>query len=409
MTIWRKYSLKKSGIFYLILYISLLFLSGCWDRKELNERAIWIATGWDVAEKGGVEISGQIVIPANISTPGGDGGGATGEGFFTISAKGKNVDEALKKLQTKLPREAFFGQRRVVFLSDEFAKRGLKRELDSYQRNPDISFRTDIFIVKGITAKEILTIPNPLEKSPAVTALKEHRENGGRSDTAYLSFLTAANREGIRPTIPAIEISQSIEGMPAENDNSANPTIVGLAGVSVFDSNLKMLGYLNREENRDFLWVMGLLKKMTISIPQNEGNASINLTKIQCDIKPKFGKNNQVSFTVNLVGEGTLQESNSGLDMRYSNNLRLLEKEFEKRAKKQVDHTINKVQKEYGVDIFGFGEVIHRKHPIKWKSLKDNWDDTFQNTNISVYAKIKIKRIGMNGPSLLFKESEIKK
>lgn len=393
----------------MFLCIILLFLSGCWDRKELNDRAIWLATGWDVAEKGGVEVSGQIVIPSNISTPGGGGGGATGEGFFTVSAKGKNVAEALKHLQTKLPREAFFGQRRVVFLSDEFAKRGLKKELDSYQRNPDISLRTDIFIVKGNTAKELLTISNPLEKSPAVTALKEHRESGGRGDTAYLNFLTAANKDGIRPTIPVIEISNSIDGMPGGNKNSANPQIVRLAGASVFDSNLKMLGYLNREENRYLLWVMGLLKKMTISIPINEGNASINLTKIDRDIKPKFDKNNQVSFTVNLEGKATLQESNSGLDMRHSKNLHLLEKEFEKKVKKQVHHTIRKVQEDYGMDIFGFGNVIHRKHPIRWKSLKDNWDETFPSTTISVNANIEINRIGMNGPSLLFKESEIKK
>ena len=56
---------------HFVLCISLLFLSGCWDRKELNDRAIWLATGWDAAENGGVEISGQIVIPANIATQSG--------------------------------------------------------------------------------------------------------------------------------------------------------------------------------------------------------------------------------------------------------------------------------------------------------------------------------------------------
>ena len=391
---------------HFVLCISLLFLSGCWDRKELNDRAIWLATGWDVAEDGGVEISGQVVIPANISTQSGSGGG-TGEGFFTTSAKGKDVVDALENLQIKLPREAYFGHRRVIFLGEEFAKRGLKNELDTYQRNPDISLRSDIFVVKGGKAKELLTISNPLEKSPAVTALKEHRESGGRGDTAYLNFLLAATREGIRPSIPVVEISHSIEGMP--DGKSANKKIVQLAGVSVFDSNLKMLGYLNDEENRDMLWVMGLLKKMTLSVSENEGNSSINLTKIDCDIKPKFNKYNQVSFTVNLKGVGTLQESNSGLDMTYTKNLNLLEKKFEKKAQKHVQQTIKKVQKEYGMDIFGFGEVIHRKNPVRWKSLKDHWEQTFPDTTITVKADIKINRIGMEGPAVLFKESESKK
>ena len=331
--------MKKRGMIHFVLCISLLFLSGCWDRKELNDRAIWFATGWDAAENDGVEISGQIVIPANATTQSA-GGGATGQGFYTISAKGKNVIDALNNIQSKLPRESYFGHRRVILLEEEFAKRGLKNVLDTYQRNPELSLRTDIFIVKGAKAKELLTISNPLEKSPAVAILKEHRQSGGRGDTAYLSFLNAANREGIRPTIPVVKISRSIEGMSDGGESSANKKIVQLAGVSVFDSNLKMLGYLNEEEDNHLLWVMGVLKKMTISISDKGANSSINLTKISSDIKPKFDRYNQVSFTVNLEGTGTLQESNSGLDMTQYKKSKKAGEEIRKRGTKagSTDH-----------------------------------------------------------------------
>ncbi|GHI01316.1 Ger(x)C family spore germination protein [Neobacillus kokaensis] len=401
--------MKKYSAIRFCLCLNLLFLSGCWDRKELNDRAIWLATGWDVAETGEIEISGQIVIPANVQTQGGSGG-ASQQGFFTISSRGKNVSDALQNMQTKLPREAFFGQRRVVFLGEEFAKRGLKEYFDVNQRASDVSLRSDLFVVKGGKAKDLLTVPNPMEKSPAVTSLKEHRQSGGRGDTAYLNFLIAANLDGIRPSVPVMEMSSSIEGEKGGKVDSPNPKVVQLAGVTVFNRNLKMLGYLNNEENRDLLWVMGLLKKMTISTPQSKGGSSINLTKIDCKIEPIFSqKNDQVSFKVILKGAGALQESNSGLDFEYSENLKLLNKKFEKVAEKQVQRTIEKVQKEYGQDIFGFGEAIHRKHPIRWKTLKDNWDQTFPKTKISVTAQIKIKRIGMEGPSVLFKDSEIKK
>ncbi|QCJ40668.1 Ger(x)C family spore germination protein [Bacillus sp. S3] len=400
--------MKKNTVLCFGLCLPLLFLSGCWDRMELNDRAIWLATGWDTAENGGVEVSGQIVIPANVQTQGG-GGGAAQQGFFTISAKGKNLGDAMQNMQTKLPREAFFGQRRVVLFSEEFAKRGLKNELDMNSRASDVSLRADVFVVKGSTAKEFLTVANPLEKSPAASALKEHRQSGGRGDTSYLKMLIAANREGIRTTIPAIEISSSLEGVKTGKEDSPNPKLFRITGVSVFDHNIKMLGFLNAAENKDMLWVMGILQKMNISIPKQEGNASITLTKIKSKIEPKFGKNNQLKFTVSLTGEGALTESNSELDVEYTDNLKLLEKKFEKEAQKQVQQTITKVQEKYGLDIFGFGEVIHRKHPIRWKKLRTNWDQTFSQADISVRATIKIKQIGMDGPSLLFKESEIKK
>lgn len=305
----------------------------------------------------------------------------------------------------KLPREAFFGQRRVIFLGEEVAKRGLNDELDTFIRDPQASLRTDIFVIKGGKAKEALTLSNPFEKYPNVATLKEHRESGGRAETAFLNFLTAANRDGIRPSLPTMEISKTDGG----KENSSDPQILRLSGVSVFDRNLKMLGYLNTEENRDLLWVIGVLKKAEVSLPRKEGNYSVNLTNIICKIEPSFDKNNEVHFVINLQGEGNLLESNSELDMAQPKNLKLLEKKFEKEVEKQVLRTIKKVQKQYGMDIFGFGEVIHRRHPIRWRSLKENWDQNFPDTNVLVVAKIKIKHIGAEGLSVLSKESEVRK
>lgn len=397
--------MKKIHLLFVYLCCTLLFLSGCWDRRELNDRAIWMATGWDVVEKGKVEISGQVVIPANVQTLGGGGGGAE-KGFFAISAKGRTISEALRNIQTKLPREAFFGHRRVIFLSEDIAKRGLKKELDIFNRDPETSLRTDVFVVKGAKSKEVLTLANPLEKSPIIAALKEHRQSGGRGDTVYLKFLIAANRDGIRPSIPAIEITNTIDG---KKGGSGSHKVLRLAGLSIFDKTLKMRGFLTNEENRDMLWVMGTLSKYTITIKKKGGEASLNLVNIQSKIKPKFDKNNKLSFTVTLIGKGTLTESNTGLDVQHTKILRSLEKDFENQAQKLVQQTIEKVQKEYRIDIFGFGETVHRKNPARWKTLKNNWDQTFSETKIAVKADIKIKRIGMNGPSLFYKGSEIKK
>jgi len=49
----------------IIVSLSLFLISGCWDRNELNEQAIWLATGWDISESGEIEVSGQVIIPAN--------------------------------------------------------------------------------------------------------------------------------------------------------------------------------------------------------------------------------------------------------------------------------------------------------------------------------------------------------
>jgi spore germination protein KC len=398
----------KKIILRLGLCLSVLFISGCWDRKELNEQAIWIGSGLDVANDDGVEFSGQIVIPSNIQTQGG-GGGTMQKGFFTISAKGNNLSDSLQNIQSKLPREAFSGQRRVIIFGEQFARRGLKRELDNSQRRAEVSLRTDVFVIKGATAKKALSVSNPLEKPPITATLGEHEQSGGRGNTAYLDLLMAATSDGLRPSIPVLEFSSSQDGGKKGKADSANPPLLRMAGIAIFDKNLKMQGILNMEENRHMLWVMGIQKTLTIGVKKKDVNASLTLDKLSSKIEPHISKNQQITFTITLKGDGSLKENNSGLDVRYPNNLKRLEKEFEKISQKQVQQTVTKVQKEYGLDIFGLGEVIHRKNPNQWKLLKHDWDKNFSKATIIVKTDLRIKEIGMDGPSLLFKESEIKR
>lgn len=90
---------------YIILLLSLcsFFLAGCWDRTELNEQAIWLATGWDIDEEGEIEISGQIIIPAKIQMKEGGSGEDT---FFVVSSKGDNVGDILDDIQKKTTKKS---------------------------------------------------------------------------------------------------------------------------------------------------------------------------------------------------------------------------------------------------------------------------------------------------------------
>lgn len=394
----------KFAIF--LLSLSLFLLSGCWDSEELSERALWMATGWDIAEDGEVVISGQIIIPANIQTEGSAAGSAESE-FFVISSKGNDVGEILENIQSKLPRMLFFGHRRVTLFGEEFAKKYVKEHTDNISRSPDHSLRNDLFVVKGGTANQILKQKNPLETRPAVTALKEHRQSGGRGDTAFVEYLISSNRDGITPTLPAIEITNLNEKVGVQHKNNDGSNVLGLAGVGIFNKSLKLIGFLNMEENKDLLWIMGQLKKINISSQYKHQPISIELNKISSKIKPILNTDGEISFTVSLTGKGLLIENNPGLDVTKSKNRKIFEQKFSGKVQKRVQKTIEMVQADYGVDVFGFGEVVHRKYPEQWKALKENWDEIFSKSKIIVEADIKINQIGKDGPSLILKGRKI--
>jgi spore germination protein KC len=289
---------------------------------------------------------------------------------------------------------------------EEFAKRGVKKEIDSNNRAPDVAIRTDVFVVKGDTALKALNLAYPLEKPPANSVLKEHEQSGGKGDTAYLEFLIAANSDGIRPTLPAIEIGYFQDEHQTAKGELAKP-ILKMAGIAVFDQDLSLLGFLDMEQTRDFNWIIGILKRRTLASEIKEGNVSVTLTKLTSKITPDKIQDQQIGFTVELSGEGEILENNTNLDLEKLKNLQYLQKEIEKQAKEQVQETINKVQQKYKVDIFGFGEALHKKNPKQWESLKKEWDSHFAEADITVKVDLKINRIGMSGPSLLYKESEI--
>ncbi|KAB2330145.1 Ger(x)C family spore germination protein [Cytobacillus depressus] len=398
--------MSRRSIFCYVFCFCIIFTTGCWDRKELNDRAIWLATGFDFDEKKDLQFSGQIVVPSLMQSQ--NGGGGAAKEFLTISSNGKNVNDSMQNIQEKLSRKEFSGQRRVVFFGEEFAKHGIKNHLDVNSRSHEVSIRTDVFVVKEGTAKEALNLNYPLEKPPATATIKAHKEAGGRGDKAFLNFLIAANSDGIRPTLPVVEMGNFDDG-ENKGQESSSKSILRLAGLAIFNEELELIGYLNNQENRHFLWVMGNLKNMTISAPVKDGSASLNLTKLKSDIVPEISRNKKLRFVVKLTGEGSLLENNSNLDLVEPKNIKDMQRKFEKRVKKQIHKTITKAQKEYGEDIFGFGETIRKKHPGQWKSLNKEWDNLFSEAEVSVQVNLKIKRIGMTGPSLLYKESEIKK
>ncbi|WP_066288177.1 Ger(x)C family spore germination protein [Bacillus sp. FJAT-29937] len=398
--------MTKRCLIIIQICMFLIFTAGCWDRKELNERAIWLATGWDVGEKKNIQLSGQIVVPSNMQSQSGSSAGA--KESFTISAEGKNVNDATQNLQEKLSRESFPGHRRVIFFGEEFAKLGVKHQIDAVTRGSDVSLRTDAFVVKGATALEALNLSDPLEKPPAVAAIKGHVQYGGRGDIALVNFLIAANSDGIRPSLPVVDITQIQTGKSSGGYNSSDD-ILKIAGLAVFNQDLKLVGYLNNVENRAFLWIKGLLKKLTITIPFDDGNASLILTKIKSEIEPKLGRDNKIIINVKLSGKGALLENNTNVDLNDPKNVHKMRRAFEKEENKRALKTIKKVQSKYGQDIFGFGDAIHLKYPHQWKELSKDWDKHFSEAEIIVKTNIEIRRIGMTGPSILLKESEIHK
>lgn len=319
---------------YSILILSTFTLSACWDSEELNDRAIELGWGLDYAKNKQIEVSTQIIIPSNIGGGQGDGGGGSqGKPFFVETGTGKDTLEAVEKLQTKLSRNLFRGQRRIIVIGEKLARKGIKDILDTYTRDPSINLLADIFVVKGNTAKKFLQTSYQLENIPAVGALKEYNQMGASKEVAFLNFLLSANSDGSSPTMPAIAIKSPSKGFQ-------------ITGTAIFNKDLKLIGFLNLVEGKTLRWITGELQKTTITstVPNRKGELSLDLNKVSSKIHPSI-QNNKIKILITLKGQGMIRENNTGLDLTNVNNIAIAQNALEKEAEKTTLKAITKAKR----------------------------------------------------------------
>jgi spore germination protein KC len=149
----------------LIVVILLLvpFLAGCWDRLEIEERAVVLGISVDTAEtdaekeeqeishirgkfpepkKEMIRVAAQIGLPGRIPLGPGEGGGQTDGGgqntVWVIDVVGHSIDDALMNLQQQISGRLFFGHLRVIVVSEAVAKKGLENLSDYFRRNSEV-------------------------------------------------------------------------------------------------------------------------------------------------------------------------------------------------------------------------------------------------------------------------------
>ena len=125
----------------ILLLLSLIFLlSGCWDKRELNELAITMALGIDKSEDG-YKVTAQVAVPAELSAKGGPGHSQ----IVLFQATGKTVEDALRKLTKEAPRIIYPGHLQMLVFGESLAKEGIGKPLDFMSRNWEV--RADYYVV----------------------------------------------------------------------------------------------------------------------------------------------------------------------------------------------------------------------------------------------------------------------
>ncbi|MED3691181.1 Ger(x)C family spore germination protein [Peribacillus butanolivorans] len=401
--------MKRSYTMFIILIVFLLFTTGCWNRRELNELAITMAIGLDRTKDGQYLVTAQVVNPGELAT-GKGGGGSGGSPTIIYQAKGETVFEAIRKMTKESPRKIYPSHLRILVIGESLAKKGIGKPLDLISR--DWELRSDFYIVvaKGMKAAEILRVPTSLEKIPATQIFDTLKVSAtawsGTSVESLDELIADIVSEGKQPVLSGIQAD--IKGDEKTSLSKQNgemidpPARLKFQGLAVFNDD-KLVGWLNEKQSKTYTVITNKEKSTAVNISCPKGGKAVyEVKKSNTKIKGKI-KNGKPEIDLNIRVEGNLGEVECHIDLTKPETIEKLEKIYEKEAKKFFMNSIKQVQKNEKVDIFGFGEAIHRADPEAWKKLKKDWDKNFENLPVNIEVQGEIRSVGTVGNSFLEK------
>ncbi|MDY8024776.1 Ger(x)C family spore germination protein [Paenibacillus polymyxa] len=395
--------MRKKAILFLILALVLL-LTGCWNRRELNELAIAVGMGID-KQGDQFRVSLQVVDPGKASAKKGAGGGAPAT-LYTEEAD--TIFEAIRKITTISPRRMYFSHLRICVIGESMATEGMAKALDLLSRYHQ--FRTDFYIVvsKSTSAEDTLKIMTPLDPIPAndlFSSLETSQKNWSPTTTVTLDELVSAlTSEGMQPVLTGLRIVGNKEmGETSGNVQEIAPSArLQYSGLAVFRKD-RLIGWLNETESRGYNFILGKVQSSVgfVACPGG-GKVVSEIIRTQTAIKGSVYRG-EPQINIKMQVEANVGEVEcTDLDLTQVGTIYDLENKEEEKIEEIMKTAVRKAQKSYKADIFGFGEAIHRADPRTWKSIKKNWDHEYF-TELPVHIKVdfKIRRLGTIGSSFL--------
>ena len=379
-----------------MIILCTLFLTGCWDRRELNELGIVLATGLDKGSAGELVLTSQVVRPAAIRKQG--GGGGQESPIEIITARGSTVFEAIKNISKEFDKNVTFSHNKVLLIDEQLARDGLLPILDFLARSYEIRGTCWMIIAKDSMASKILGEKHGMNNTQAIymnDIIVNKKQNSEVSAINILDMLKAVGGNEINPICGVMEIIQ-------EKTKEVTHKGVKLTGTAVFKKD-KLVGFLSDIETRGLNWVTGEVKGGVINVPSptiKNKLIAIEIKRSSVSVKPKI-EDETISFVIEVKEEGAIVEEQTLTDVSKLPVLEEIENSQKMVIEKEIKRTVDKVQKEYGSDNFGFGKALNDKYPDKWKEVKDRWEDMFPEVKYTVEVDAKIRNTGLLQKSVI--------
>jgi spore germination protein KC len=395
---------KRIAIHLLLLCLTVLLLSGCWDRKEINDLAMVVGVSIDKKENG-LELSLQYIIPKMLGGQrggmgGGNGGGGGEATTQVVSGEGLTIADAMARLQEKIPRKIFWGHMKALVIGEDMAKEGIADKIDFFLRHPEPRMRTFVYVSKG-KASKLMEVPGYLELFSSET-IRELNKLRFSMEVTLKDLTQMIKSDAKAAALPWVEVVES-------NSNHPEKSKIRINGTAII-KNGKMVGYVDDYTTRGLLWLRNEVQMATVTVQPNgeKGMVSLNMIGFHTKMVPQIEKGKWF-MRVEAVTSDDVVENTTSLSMMNPKHTQQIAKAAGVQIEKRMKLALKKIQKGMNADIFGFSEAFQQKYPKEWEQAKDHWDEIFPKIEVQIDTKVYVRRPGASTSPAGIPEEEVKK
>ncbi|MNI28958.1 Spore germination protein B3 precursor [compost metagenome] len=394
-----KRRIRKAAISLLPILLLPMLLSGCWERKELNELAFVLALGLDKAENG-YKVSMQVVIPSSIASQTSGGAGSGGVPVVVYNFTVPTIYESLRKFNLTSSRSSYMGHIRVLVIGEALAREGLADTMDVFKRSREPRMDFYVMVARNNTAENVLNVLTPLDKLPAnklFNALDKSNKVSAKTVAVTLDrFIEDLLYEGKNPVLTGVEVQGDAEkGGEKSNTERTSPNArLRYESVAVFKRD-KMVGWLDDSETVGYNFIINNVFKNTGHTKAEDGKwIVIEALHSTTRRKVKF-VNGEPEIFLDVTALCNVEEVQGTDRLDTEKIIKRLEQKTEERIVGRMEQAITRINNRFNVDIFGFGQSIYRADPKAWARLQERkGGDYLKTLPVHITADITINRVG---------------
>lgn len=360
----------KKAVFLITAVCLTAMGAGCWDAKDINEKALITLVLTDRQDD---EYVFYVEVP-NLALGQSEESGGTQQ-YSIVKGAGKTFAEARRRVNATMEKPIFLGSTRSLIATDDLAIQGFEEYM--YRLQNTLDYRKTLHLVTTRERPEDVLSITP-ENNVSIGYAIDETITTLESEQRVVAYTVSDILEFLYGNYCFVLINMDLsEGRLVYN------------GYTIIHEG-RYLGFIPVEEAVGLVWLLGDNIKRLYDVPLDEYTVTVEATTVKREIRPCYS-NSGVSFDISFLFDSKVQYTSKNIKLDEAVETRV-KSNLQAQLLEDITKAINQ-SKTYRCDYMGFKERFRVAYPnIVWQL---DWESEYVKAAFNISVEAKLETAGM--------------